>query len=392
MTFKTGSARVAARLLAVSCAALLSMASAAKAYFPPPGSWQEAEPASQGFDAAKLRAAVQYAQDHEFPAPRDLRVMNLQRYRDEPGYRMQGPMKDRPGPTGLIIRHGYVVASWGEPQRVDMTFSVTKSYLSTVAGVAYDDGLLPDLRARVADVVWDGTFDGEHNGRISWHQLLNQSSDWRGELFGLYDWMDRPPAGMSLDDMRAQPLHEPGSYFKYNDVRVNVAAYALLQLLHKPLPAVLRERIMNPIGASQTWRWYGFDNSQVEVDGQMMVSVTGGGHFGGGMFVSAYDQARFGLLFLNNGLWDGRRVLSQRWIDLATTPSEAKPDYGYMWWLNKGPGAWPGLPANLFFADGVGGNYIVVDREHDLLIVTRWMDEDRAILGRLIGLVLDALK
>lgn len=384
--------RAAARLLAAACAACLSAAAIAKPYFPPGGSWQTATPASQGFDAARLQAAVQYAQAHEFPAPRDLRVMNLERYRNEPGYRMLGPMKDRPGPTGLIVRHGYIVASWGEPARVDMTFSVTKSYLSTVAGVAYDDGLLPDLNAPVADVVWDGSFDGEHNGKISWEHLLNQSSDWRGQLFGLDDWMDRPPAGLTLDQMRAQPLHEPGTFFKYNDVRVNLAAYALLQLLHKPLPAVLRERIMNPIGASPGWRWYGFENAKVEVDGQMMVSVTGGGHFGGGMFVSAYDQARFGLLFLNEGAWDGKRVLSKRWIERATTPSPAKPNYGYMWWLNHGPSAWPDLPPDLFYADGVGGNYVIVDRAHDLLIVTRWMDEDREVLAGMIRRVIGALQ
>ncbi|NKF23572.1 serine hydrolase [Solimonas sp. C16B3] len=361
-------------------------------YFPPRGDWEQVAPAREGFDAARLAAAVQYAQENEFPAPRDLRIMNLQRYQNEPGYRMKGPMKDRCGPTGLVIRHGRIVASWGEPQRVDMTFSVSKSYLSTVAGVAYDDGLLPDLEAAVADVVWDGTFDGAHNASITWADLLNQSSDWRGMLFGQPDWMDRPAEGLTLEQIRAQPLHRPGTFFKYNDVRVNVASYALLQLLRRPLPAVLRERIMNPIGASPSWRWYGYEDSTVEIDGQMMVSVSGGGHYGGGMFVSTYDQARFGLLFLNEGLWNGGRVLSKRWIEMATAPSPAMPDYGFMWWLNRGPSAWPDLPGHLFFADGVGGNYVVVDREHDLLIVTRWMDEDRAVLGELIRRVIGALR
>jgi hypothetical protein len=379
--------------VAVVCLAFSADAIAQKPYFPPRGAvWKQVDPATLGMNAAKLQAAVKYAQDNEFPASRDLRVMSIERYNNEPNYRILGPIKDRPGPTGLIIRHGLIVASWGVPDSVDMTFSVTKSYLSTVAGVAYDDGLLPDLHAPVAGLVWDGTFAGEHNGRISWEHLLNQSSDWRGTLFGLDDWMDRPPAGMSLDEMRAQPLHEPGTYFKYNDVRVNLAAYSLLQLLRKPLPAVLKERIMDPIGASPRWRWFGFGaQSQLEIDGQMMVSVTGGGHFGGGMFVSAYDQARFGLLFLNNGVWNGRRLLSQRWIDRATAPSPAKPNYGYMWWLNNGPSAWPDLPKDLFYADGVGGNYIVVDRAHELLIVTRWMDEDRDKLGKLIAMVVESI-
>ena len=379
-------------LIAAWCSVFSAVTIAAEPYFPLRGeTWQQVDPGTVRMNASKVQAAVEYAQGNEFPAPRDLRVMNTERYQNEPNYRILGPVKNRPGPTGLIIRNGYIVASWGEPDRVDMTFSVTKSYLSAVAGVAYDDGLLTHLQAPVAEVVWDDTFAGEHNGRITWDHLLNQSSDWRGTLFGLDDWMDRPPAGLSVEQIRAQPLHEPGTYFKYNDVRVNLAAYALLQLLRKPLPVVLKERIMDPIGATERWRWYGLETSRVEIDGQMMVSVSGGGHFGGGMFVSAYDQARFGLLFLNNGVWNGKRVLSRRWIDLATTPSPAKPNYGYMWWLNEGPTAWPKLPKDLFYADGVGGNYIVIDRAHNLLIITRWMDEDRDKLGKLISLVVDSL-
>ena len=63
---------------------------------------------------------------------------------------------------------------------------------------------------------------------------------------------------------------------------------------------------MEPIGASSTWRWYGYENSWVEIDGQKVQSVSGGGHWGGGMFINAYDMARFGYLFLRNGKWKDR--------------------------------------------------------------------------------------
>ena len=83
--------------------------------------------------------------------------------------------------------------------------------------------------------------------------------------------------------MEKSKLNEPGTFFKYNDVRVNLLAYSLLQVSRKPLPVVLKEKIMDPIGASTTWRWYGYDNSFVNIDGVMVQSVSGGGHFGGGL-------------------------------------------------------------------------------------------------------------
>ena len=74
-------------------------------------------------------------------------------------------------------------------------------------------------------------------------------------------------------------------------MRINLLAYSLLQVLREPLPVVLRENIMDPIGASRTWRWHGYRNSWVELDGLRMQSVSGGGHFGGGLFINTYDSS-----------------------------------------------------------------------------------------------------
>ena len=141
-----------------------------------------------------------------------------------------------------------------------MTFSVTKSYLSTVAGLAVDRGLIKTDDITV-NCIWDTTFDGAHNQQITWKHLLNQSSDWSGTLRGSHDWADRPPKKGSIDDWKNRNYHIPGTHFEYNDVRVNVLAYSLLQVLRKPLPQILKERIMDPIGATSTWRWYGYNNS-----------------------------------------------------------------------------------------------------------------------------------
>lgn len=256
-----------------------------------------------------------------------------------------------------------------------MTFSVTKSFLSTTALMAMDKGLIEKENDPVRNYVWDGTFDGAHNSLVTWEHLLNQSSDWSGELWGGYDWADRPPSTGGLDDWKNRKLNSPGTVFEYNDVRVNLLAYSLLNVWRKPLPQVLKEEVMDPIGASTTWRWFGYDNAWVNIDGLKMQSVTGGGHSGGGLFINTEDMARFGLLFENDGNWNGNQLISRESIDKALKSSAPNPNYGFMWWLNKkGSRQWKDLPENLFYAAGFGGNFIVIDREKNLVIVTRWLE------------------
>ena len=161
---------------------------------------------------------------------------------------------------------------------------------------------------------------------------------------------------------------------EYNDVRVNVLAFALTHVWRKPMPLVLKENIMDKLGASTTWRWHGYENAWTEVDGLKMKSVTGGGHSGAGIFINAEDMARFGLLFLNNGKWKNEQLISESWIQKATSPSKPNVNYGYMWWLNKkGNRHWEGLSENIYYAAGFGGNFIIIDKENDLVVVTRWL-------------------
>ena len=187
----------------------------------------------------------------------------------------------------MISRNGYIVAEWGDPKRVDITNSVTKTFLTTVVGLAWQNGMIRDVNDYVRDYMPPHVdlFESEHNQKIKWDHLLRQTSDWQGTLWGKPDWADRP-VGEKPEDWPNRKLWEPGTHFKYNDVRVNVMALAALQVWRRPLPEVLREEIMDPIGASSTWRWYGYDNSWVEVDGKKVQSVSGGGHWGGGMFIN----------------------------------------------------------------------------------------------------------
>ncbi len=246
-------------------------------YFPG-SNWEVKTAEELKMNKRLLDSAVNFALANENKIDKDLRIANLKAYSNEPDYKIIGPMKERGGAAGLIIKNGYIVAQWGDVDRVDMTFSATKSFLSTTAGLAIDKGLIKNVNEKVKNYVWDDSFKGEHNSKITWQHLLTQSSDWSGSLFGLHDWADRPPKEGTIDDWKNRKHNEPGTVFKYNDVRVNLLAYSLLQVWRKPLPIVLKENIMDPIGASTTWRWYGYDNSFVNIDGLMMQSVSGGGH------------------------------------------------------------------------------------------------------------------
>ncbi len=342
-------------------------------YFPPRHQWQRQSPEALGMNAEKLKAAVALAQQKAVTEPSDLHQVIFESFSPrEPDFRILGPTKPRAGSSGLIIRHGMIAAEWGDLDRVDMTFSVAKSYLSTTTALALRDGLIRDVNEPVAKYVPGDYFASDHNRPIAWHHLLNQTSDWQGTLWNIPDWADRPEG----DDPDAWPnreLHAPGEYFKYNDVRVNLLAYAMLQVWRKPLPQVLKENVMDRIGASNTWRWHGYKNSWVTVDGVKVQSVSGGGHFGGGIFISTLDHARFGLLFLRNGNWNGEQIIPKDWIRALRQPTPVRKDYGYMWWLNTDRQRIPAAPESAFWASGFGGNYIYVDQENDLLLVMRWV-------------------
>jgi CubicO group peptidase (beta-lactamase class C family) len=363
-----------------------------------PPAHQATTPEAAGFDPAALAAAVAFAQAHETPWRRDIQAqLEAATFEPPPDNEILGRTAPRGDPNGLILRGGRQVASWGDTRRVDMTFSVAKSYLSILAGVATMDGLITDLDEPVGRTVHDGGFDGPQNEGITWRHLLQQTSEWEGSLFGKADQIDRyrslasefqgRPAHRKGDP---RPLQAPGSYWEYNDVRVNRLSLALLRRFARPLPDVFAERIMRPIGASTDWRWEGYRTSFVDVGGQQVQSVSGGGHWGGGVFIHAEDQARIGLLMLRGGVWEGQRLLPEGWTDLSVKPCAIKPDYGLLWWLNTGRTARPNASAESFFATGAGGNFTWIDPANDMVAVLRWIDA--AALNEWIGKVMTALK
>jgi CubicO group peptidase (beta-lactamase class C family) len=356
-----------------------------------PGKWDDwlaRKPAEVGMDAALLDRAIAFSQAHETTRPRDLDLAVRTSIAGQAYDELIGPTKPRGGVSGIVLRHGYIVAEWGDTRRVDMTFSATKSYLATTAGLAFDKGLIRKLGDPVKDYVPGKLFDSPHNSAITWHHLLNQTSEWEGTLWGKPDWADRPSD--KPDEWLTRPRNKAGTVYKYNDTRVNVLALATLNLWRRPLPQVLKEKIMDPMGASNTWRWFGYDNAWVVIDGQPVQSVTGGGHWGGGMFINAYDMARFGYLTLRRGKWGDRQLLSETWVNMALTPTGLQSPYGFInYFLNTDRKQWPSAPATAFMHNGNGLNMVYVDPEHDVVAVVRWIENSAAdgFVKRLIAAV-----
>ncbi|MCZ8166328.1 serine hydrolase [Silanimonas sp.] len=353
-------------------------------YVPPRGAWAECPPRDCGFDAAKLAEAVAWVQTQENPAPRDQTAAWVRSFgQREPWFGgILGPMAPRGPVSGVVIHRGRVLATFGEPDRVDMSHSITKSALSAVVGLAWQDGRI-DPDAPVAASMPPGVdlFTDPKNAPITWEHLLRQTSDWQGTLWGKPDWADRP-VGYTPEDWPNAPRAAPGAVYEYNDVRINVLALAALHVHREPLPVVFRERIMDPIGASSRWRWEGYRNSWLALDGRRVQSVSGGGHWGGGLFIDSWDLARFGLLYLREGRWGDRQIVDPAWMARSRTPGTANPAYGHAnWFLNTGRKALPSMPESTVYFVGNGMNAVVIDREHDLVVVARWIDGDPALDG-----------
>lgn len=362
-----------------------SQAKQPSVYYPAPGdAWQRRKPEDAGMDSALLDQAVAYARTQGSTIPADFSTQV------ETFGRVLGPLpKSRAETNGIIIRHGYIVAEWGDTKRIDPTYSVAKSFLSTLTGLAVDRGMIKSLHDPMKQYATDGGYDSPHNAKITWAEHLQQTSEWEGSMWGKSsDFLGTEEFGKG--QRRPRAIKEPGAYWEYNDVRINRMSLSLLQVWQKPLPRVLKDEIMDRIGASDTWGYHGYFNSDTLINGKRMASVSGGTRWGGGLWINTRDEARFGYLFLRRGKWKDKQIISENWIKMATTPASIGPDYGYLWWLNTLRKQYPSAPATSFSALGYGSNTIWVDPEHDLVVVWRWHQDKSA--DEFFKRILEAIK
>src|SRR5262245_11775112 len=368
-------------------------------HVPGPDDWPSPPPAALGLSAVGLAAVIAYHRTHESRWRRDF-LTESGRYigvSDEPPAPdgVLGPVRHRDGPNGLIVRGGYVAAEWGDTRRSDMSFSIAKSYLAVLAGLAVARGLIESIDDPVHESVRDGGFKSAHNRAITWRHLLEQTSEWQGTLWGKPDSIDhnrdvgKSELGFS-EKGTPRPMRPPGMLWEYNDVRVNRLSLALLRVFRRPLAEILREAVMDPIGASRDWEWQPYRNSWVDIDGVSMPSVPGGSHWGGGLWMSTRDHARFGLPVHRPGGWGDRELIPAAWCDAIRRPCSLNPQYGLLWWLNTGRAQVPSAPEACYAARGAGSNVIWIDPEHDLIVVVRWID--KASMDGFVRLVLEAVE
>jgi CubicO group peptidase (beta-lactamase class C family) len=344
-----------------------------------------------------LKEAIDFAERSQSKWPASMRmpdgqfVMTYDSGEKAPDNEVLGPVSPRGGHAGIVYQAGKLLAEWGDVQRPDMTFSVAKSYLALLAGLAVGDGLIRSLDDRAADYALDDGFAGDQNRDVTWRHLLTQTSEWQGTLFGKEDRIDHNRVvGLAVAEApkgTRRALKKPGTFYEYNDVRVNRLSLSLLQVFKEPLPSVLKRRIMDPIGASSEWHWDAYRNAAVPIDGQQMMSVPGGGHWGGGIVISARDLALTGRLVAQQGVWQGKQILPKGWTDELVKPCPVAPFYGLLWWLNTGRRQFAAASERSFFALGWGSHIVWIDPDRDLVCVLRWIDRKQVsgFVERLLG-------
>jgi len=345
---------------------LAAAPSAQAQYFPPAGAWAKKAPAELGMDPAKLAQAVAFAQNHE--TSREMDFSDQERIF---GSLLGSVPPWRAHTNGVVIYQGYVVAEFGDTTFVDPTYSVAKSMLSTVAAIAVRDGKIPNLEAPVGQLVKDGGYDSPRNGRVTWKMHLQQETEWEGDMWGKQDDFVGTKA-FGEGERKPRELQRPGTFYEYNDVRINRLSLSLLRTFKKPVPEVFRDEVMDVIGASNSWKWVPYHNSYGEIDGRKMASVSGGTRWGGGVWINSWDMARFGYLWLRGGKWGDKQVVPPAYVKAAVTPSAHGPDYGYLFWLNTQGKNYPGLPPTAYGAKGAGSNTITICPDQDLVVVWRW--------------------
>jgi len=286
--------------------------------------------------------------------------------------------------AGVLFRHGDLIAQWGDVHRSDLTFSVAKTYLALLAGLAFDDGLLPDVHEPVIERCPGIGFEGEHNARITWHHLLQQTSEWEGTCLGIPEQGRPLPLGQSSarrgrgEEGRSAAVGRAGVTLRIQRRAHQSVVAGAAAPMAAPLPEVFGERILAPTQCMDPFQWEGYDQGWTDVGGKRMLSVPGGSHWGGGVSISAMDQARIGLMLMQQGRFEGRDVLSSQWIARMQQPCEVAPFYGYLVWLNQTGQLFPAAPRSSWFAIGAGSSLTWIDAELKVVCVLRWIDSAKA--------------
>ena len=323
-------------LLASACSSATS-ASQAKETAPwPTEGWQRNTPEAVGMDSEILADMLQ-------------RIQNVHTRVD----------------SVVIVRHGYLVLeAYNLPYEEDelhLLYSCTKSVVSSLIGLAIEQGYIESVEAPVLSFFPDHEFkhmDADKEA-MTLEDVLTMSTGLDCRDSYLYDWEGLDEMWVTEDWVQyfldLPMIHEPGTYFEY----CNSATYLLSAIIQETTGmsahAYAQQELFNPLGITET-EW--------KVNDQ-------GINWGfSGLYMYPTDMAKFGYLFLNEGEWEGNQLLSPEWIAASSTshiPATLEEGYGYQWWINED---------GYYMALGYRGQFIYVIPELDLVVVMV-SDEDR---------------
>lgn len=322
----------------------------------PEKDWEEATPESQGIDSVKLNAAILY-------------------------------LKENSGRDGVeelvIIRNGYMVWKGTNIDKVHGVWSLTKSFTSTVLGLLIDDGKATlDTLAKEYVPSMAATYP-----TVTLRHFTTMTSGYYAvgdEPRGSYKHGPSPTPFKPADKPLFAP---PGSRYAYWDSAMNQFANILTQIAGEPMETLFKRKVADPIEMNPSkWDWGDFG----EVQG---IVVNGGsGNNDKHVRISARELARLGHLFLNQGKWNGKQLLSRAWVEQATrahvpaslplehlSDADGRGVYGYNWWVNgvkpNGKRRWPGAPPGTYSASGYNNNDMFVIPEWGMVIVRLGLDQ-----------------
>ena len=254
------------------------------------------------------------------------------------------------------------------------SFSVAKSFLSTLVGIGIDEGLIGDVDDPVTDYLPELAERDERFGRITLRDLLTMSSGLRYEEPDIpVPWGDDVVTyyGVDLRDVGmngSQIVEPPGATWHYNNYNPLLLGMVLERATQMSVSQYMSTRLWHPLGAEADATW--------SLDSER----SGFEKLESGLNVAPVDYARFGLLFLHDGEWNGTRIVSEEWVRAATaadTTTDPASDYQYFWWVDvERPGRFYGL-GNL-------GQYLYVAPDADAVIVRNgsdWNIDNGAWLG-----------
>jgi CubicO group peptidase (beta-lactamase class C family) len=266
--------------------------------------------------------------------------------------------KENGSKTGVLIRHGRIVAEWyfddAKPDSKYLVYSTTKSFASTAAGLAIADGKL-SLDTNVGSLLPD--VKPEEKRDVTVRQLISMSSGVHNE-----------PKIHTMDKLFSYSLyeapmdHRPGTKWDYNNTGLALLSPVMVKATGKEIDVYLNEKVFQPIGIKQDdWSWEQRENHALPYSG---------------LHITARALARFGLMFLNGGKWQDKAIVPGNWVSEATAPSqEMNKTYGYLWWNNSTGAKWPGVPSDAYASLGRFDNNMLIVPSLDLILIRQVGEE-----------------